>query len=355
LLGDADPAVRRASLESLRLLKAAQAVPMAVAALGDRDLELTALQFLAELAGPDQAAAVAEFAQRSPSADGLSAAVRALSAWRNRPGLTAAQQSMLDRAVADIHGAAGIPVRWRIRTSPSQDASAVVEQFGVFGNDAGAPGWRTEFATGTEARLTLSSKDVAKTEHWFAYTDFAVAEPAAVEFLASSSGTLRVWLNGKELYRRETARKLQIDSDRFAGALVKGLNRLLVQVEPAGAAGEFHLHFRRKSSTADHERLALAALSRGGNPERGRKLFLDTEKSLCLKCHRLGEQGERIGPELTGIGSRFSRIYIVESILQPSRTIAPSYGTLLVTLTNGKLLSGVKIAESETTLTLADG
>ena len=45
-------------------------------------------------------------------------------------------------------------------------------------------------------------------------------------------------------------------------------------------AGEFQLRFRRKSATANHERLALAALSRAGNPENGRKVFLDVEKSL---------------------------------------------------------------------------
>jgi putative heme-binding domain-containing protein len=83
-------------------------------------------------------------------------------------------------------------------------------------------------------------------------------------------------------------------------------------------------------------------------------LFFNVEKSQCLKCHRLGEQGERIGPELTGVGGRFSRIYIVESILEPSRTIAPSFATLMLVLKNGKTLAGVKVVETETTLTLAD-
>jgi putative heme-binding domain-containing protein len=44
----------------------------------------------------------------------------------------------------------------------------------------------------------------------------------------------------------------------------------------------------------------------------------------------------------------------VESILEPSRTIAPGYGTLTLALKNGKVLTGVKVAETETTLTLAD-
>ena len=40
--------------------------------------------------------------------------------------------------------------------------------------------------------------------------------------------------------------------------------------------------------------------------------------------------------------------------LSASRTIAPSFGTVVVTLKNGKTLSGVKVAETEKALTLAD-
>ncbi len=327
---DADPALRLSSLDSLRLLRAPQVVPLAVAALGDRYLELKALECLAELGGPEQATAVAELAKRNPSADVPPAAVRILTAWRDRKELPPTQRDALDRAVAEIHGAGGIVVRWEAQ-GPDNAAKRIV------------------IATGTEARVMLAKDGV-----WAAATYVAVAEPAEVEFLASSTGSLRVLLNGKQIHRRDQPRSFQIDSDRFAGQLVKGVNRLVVETGPGKAGVEFHLRFRRKSSSADHERLTQAALTRPGNPERGRKLMLNVEKSQCLKCHRLGEQGERIGPELTGIGSRFARIYLIESVLQPSRTIAPSFGTLVLSLQNGKVLTGVKVAESETTLTLAD-
>src|SRR5207244_12410821 len=53
-------------------------------------------------------------------------------------------------------------------------------------------------------------------------------------------------------------------------------------------------------------------------------------------------------------GICFSPIYLVESILEPSRTIAPSFGTLVIALKDGTLRTGVKVMENETTLTLAD-
>src|SRR5262249_33771761 len=161
-------------------------------------------------------------------------------------------------------------------------------------------------------------------------------QPGDVEFMASSNGTLDVWLNGKRIFQRKDSRNFQTDSDRFTAALGKGENTLLVQVDSSDAAPVFHLRFRRKAGKAEHEKLTQAALSRAGDPERGRKLFFDADKSLCIKCHRLGDQGERVGPELTGIGSRFSRIYVVEAILEPSRTIAPSYGSVRLSLKNGK-------------------
>ena len=188
---------------------------------------------------------------------------------------------------------------------------------------------------------------------FLASTDVAAVAQTPVEFLASSRGGFQVWLNGKSIYQREKSGSYVFDSDRFAGTLDKG-NNLLVVLTSSENVIEFHVRFRRKSEKAEHEKLTLAALARSGNADRGRKLFFDKEKSQCMKCHQLGNLGERIGPELTGVGGRFSRIHLVESILEPSRTIAPSFDTWVVTLTSGKVFSGVKIAETEHALILAD-
>lgn len=73
-----------------------------------------------------------------------------------------------------------------------------------------------------------------------------------------------------------------------------------------------------------------------------------------MKCHRLNDQGEKIGPELTGIGSRFSRIHIIESLLDPSRTIAAGFQSQTVAMNDGRVLSGLKVSETADTLVLAD-
>jgi putative heme-binding domain-containing protein len=156
------------------------------------------------------------------------------------------------------------------------------------------------------------------------------------------------------VHERDEARRFVRDADRFDATLPAGVSRILVAVSPDKRPAVFHLRFRRRSSTVKREKLIEAALARRGDAERGREIFFDAEKALCIKCHRIGETGGRVGPDLTGVGSRFSRIYLIDSILEPSRTIAPSFDTLLVLMRDGSILSGVKVAETDTTLTLAD-
>src|SRR4029077_6872149 len=74
----------------------------------------------------------------------------------------------------------------------------------------------------------------------------------------------------------------------------------------------------------------------------------------CLKCHHLDGRGERIGPELTGIGSRFSRVHVIESILEPSRAVAPGFQTITLLLDDGRTLTGLVLTERDGMLTLAD-
>src|SRR5262249_14940252 len=153
---DADPEVRRASLNSLRLFGAPEVVPLALAALNDREQELTALECLGQLGGPEQAEAVAEFARRNPSTTAPAAAVRVLTAWRDRPGVTADQRQELDRAVAEMHGAHGILVRWEVNgPAAAKAASRLIADYTAAGQVADRTGWRTLFAIGTEARLQL--------------------------------------------------------------------------------------------------------------------------------------------------------------------------------------------------------
>ena len=111
---------------------------------------------------------------------------------------------------------------------------------------------------------------------------------------------------------------------------------------------------QKKSAPDRHRRLSELALAEGGNTARGREIFSNGEKSGCIKCHRLGDQGGAVGPDLTGAGRRFARIHIIESILEPNRAIAPTLRNLSVRLRDGQELTGVRVSETDSTLTLGD-
>ena len=367
-----DPDIRRASLDALRQLHESRVVPsavrrqlresnvvsLAVAALSDRTTQLSALKCLAEFGGPDQAGDVTKVAMRNSSSDVLSVATQALTIWAQREGPMSERGAELQRAVHDLQGASGVLAAWEIVGPLKPDAAAVF--VGMFGGKTeskpkgytGNDRWNYLFGSGSESRMRTDGKANGM---WVGHSDFTVAEPATAQFLMSSNAPLRVWLNGKLVLERAESRRFQPDSDRFEGELLKGTNRLLIELgNTPDASTEFHARFRQKSSKVEHERLVQAALARPGNVERGKKLFLTVEKSQCLKCHRLNDQGEKIGPELTGIGSRFSRIHIIESLLDPSRTIAAGFQSQTVAMQDGRVLSGLKVSETAETLVLAD-
>ncbi|MBI3468155.1 MAG: PQQ-dependent sugar dehydrogenase [Planctomycetes bacterium] len=88
-----------------------------------------------------------------------------------------------------------------------------------------------------------------------------------------------------------------------------------------------------------------------GDAERGKALFL-SEGVQCRNCHRLGEQGQVLGPDLTQIGRKFTKQQLLESMLDPSKAIDPQFVTYLVETTDGRVLTGLLVERSETEVIL---
>jgi len=351
-----DRDVCRWSLTSLLALGDRQAVPQAVAALKHPQTQLAALAYLDAFGGGKQAADVLQLAATNRNNDVTTAIVRALSRWSEASPPKSMQRMELYRAIATVHRQSGVLLHWSLAGPLSADEADRLTKDVPSRSSAGFPTASSHIAEGTDAavRLPSPSSKPAAGGIWLAVADILGDKPADVEFLASASGTLRVWLNGTEVHHRKKPAAFRPDSVRFDAKLLRGNNRVVVRIDAPRRGARFHLRFRTKSSKADHERLVKLALNGRGSVPRGREVFLQAEKSQCVKCHRIGEKGARIGPDLTGIGSRFSKIHLVESLLEPSRTIAPSYATYTVALASGRVLSGVKVAETATMLTLGD-
>lgn len=91
-----------------------------------------------------------------------------------------------------------------------------------------------------------------------------------------------------------------------------------------------------------------------GDAERGRALFATSTGVQCRNCHRVGTVGIEVGPELSKIGQKANRKQILESILEPSKVIAPQFVTQLVETTEGKVFTGLLVSRSEQELVLKD-
>ena len=75
-----------------------------------------------------------------------------------------------------------------------------------------------------------------------------------------------------------------------------------------------------------------------GSPTRGAVVF---EKAQCVKCHRFGNRGESIGPDLTSISKRFMKKEVLESIVYPSHAISDQYASKTVVTSDGRVFTGI--------------
>ena len=79
-----------------------------------------------------------------------------------------------------------------------------------------------------------------------------------------------------------------------------------------------------------------------GSAEAGRPIF----EKQCAICHRFGELGTEVGPDLTTIASRFKKKDLLESILWPSKVISEQYQSEMFQLKDGSVVTGVPVRES---------
>ncbi|HZU37774.1 MAG TPA: HEAT repeat domain-containing protein [Gemmataceae bacterium] len=83
----------------------------------------------------------------------------------------------------------------------------------------------------------------------------------------------------------------------------------------------------------------------GGDAEAGRRIFFTKAAVSCTRCHKINGSGGEVGPDLSKIGAQHPRDYLLESIVLPNKQIAKGFDTVVLSLTNGKVVSGVLKSE----------
>ncbi len=98
-----------------------------------------------------------------------------------------------------------------------------------------------------------------------------------------------------------------------------------------------------KQWTADELSPLLDRVGHGRDFLSGKNAFNDAQ---CVLCHRFGNEGGSVGPELTGVFSKYSRRDILESLLEPSKVVSDQYQNFNIFKKDGDDMSGRIIDEN---------
>jgi putative heme-binding domain-containing protein len=114
------------------------------------------------------------------------------------------------------------------------------------------------------------------------------------------------------------------------------------------------LENKKRILTAEEMKQFVADVAKLGDPARGEVVFRRKDQ-ICLKCHAIAGAGGQVGPDLSSIGGSAQVDYLVESLLLPNKVIKEGFHSVTVTTTKGKVLTGIKVRQTERELILRTG
>ena len=133
---------------------------------------------------------------------------------------------------------------------------------------------------------------------------------------------------------REVVEKLLLLGDARINALA---TKLFGPIKPATSA-ELH---------GQIDRLAAVIRAGSGIPKPGKQIF----NQQCTRCHTLFRQGGRVGPDLTTY-RRDDLETMLLNIVNPSALVREGYGSQIVALTDGRVLSGILVEQDKNVVVL---
>jgi putative heme-binding domain-containing protein len=232
-----------------------------------------------------------------------------------------------------------------------------------YDGDGGRVGWKEIVSETDEVML---EKHLADRTEVAAYAAAAVESKEACDvlLLLGSDDDVKVWVNGELVHLKQTGRAVRKDNDIARAKLRKGVNSVLFKVVngsgPWGLCLRFAVPRGADALSFPEPRTALAPVRKdllqkqaltGGDPVAGEAVFRGG-KTNCERCHAVKGAGNRVGPELTGIGAKYPREHLIESVLYPSRKLSQGFQAVTIVTTDERTLSGIVASETPVQVTL---
>ena len=67
----------------------------------------------------------------------------------------------------------------------------------------------------------------------------------------------------------------------------------------------------------------------------------------CIACHSVDPNAEQKGPYLGAAGAKFTRDYLIDSVLEPSKVVSQGFQTVLLTMNDGTVNMGFVTGEAD--------
>ncbi len=102
---------------------------------------------------------------------------------------------------------------------------------------------------------------------------------------------------------------------------------------------------------ADSENYNIGIITRTkGNLIEGQKAFV----ANCQNCHRHGEDGAEVGPDLTNIHKKYDKTSLLDHVINPSASMVFGYESYNITSKKGKVYYGFMVGENTNSISLKD-
>ena len=176
------------------------------------------------------------------------------------------------------------------------------------------------------------------------YRKFATdTRPAVLDTLVSRPAFARALLA-----EMKAGRIARADLTAFHARQIRAFNDEALNAQLKEAWGELRESADdKKKLIADLKAKLTPATLGSAKLSSGRLLFT----AVCSACHTLYGSGGKVGPDLTGSG-RANLDYLLENIADPSGVVAADFRMSILTLKDGRVLSGVVSQANDRTLSL---
>jgi putative heme-binding domain-containing protein len=114
-----------------------------------------------------------------------------------------------------------------------------------------------------------------------------------------------------------------------------------------------HIEIRPEPPTGAAREQLLADVGHIGDPARGESVFRRKDLA-CLKCHAIAGAGGQVGPGLESVGASAPLDYLLDSLFEPGKAIKENFHSLVVATNDGRVLTGIKLRQTDSELVLRD-